>query len=369
MAHPPPSSLHSPQNRRTGRARFGRGDPSFRFSPWSLSRTTTLRPLAAFRHTRADKRKPKLTEAATNVRPRNGKSGARRLNISRLSDRSLKHTIHVFYKPCGHRKQYFRFFASFLLGAGSGFRLCSHLPVRFSTESLLCLHPPPPMQTRRQAALNVVLPNPPLTVSATALLSPDDSPRTPRSRALPTKVFSPNSNRKSSDSWNSSIHEDDFATEWKPEHIRMLQRVRDFPPVPYPMGVSSLLISRRNRLWTRCRPIYSHHSMGQSLPLIYWTRLRAGSQRLKVPRTGPIRSAQLAPKSSSLLSVEPGKAPLSPELPKSLVRKRDRARSSCHRAASTVEGPCIASPAWISSPTSNSARRTVFKTIKLSIGQ
>ena len=118
MAHPPPSSLHSPQNRRTGRARFGRGDPSFRFSPWSLSRTTTLRPLAAFRHTRADKRKPKLTEAATNVRPRNGKSGARRLNISRLSDRSLKHTIHVFYKPCGHRKQYFRFFCLFFTWCG-----------------------------------------------------------------------------------------------------------------------------------------------------------------------------------------------------------------------------------------------------------
>lgn len=86
------------------------------------------------------------------------------------------------------------------------------------------------MQTRRQAALNVVLPSPPLSGLATALLSPNDCPHTPRSRALPTKVFSPNSNRKSSDSWNSSIHEDDFATEWKPEHIVMLQRTLDALP-------------------------------------------------------------------------------------------------------------------------------------------
>ncbi|KAF9648717.1 hypothetical protein BDM02DRAFT_3096049 [Thelephora ganbajun] len=86
------------------------------------------------------------------------------------------------------------------------------------------------MQTRRQAALNVVLPHPPLNGSATTLLSPNDSPRTPRSRVLPTKLFSPNSNRKSSDSWNSSIHEDDFATEWKSEEIRMLQRTLDALP-------------------------------------------------------------------------------------------------------------------------------------------
>ena len=96
------------------------------------------------------------------------------------------------------------------------------------------------MQTRRQAALNVVLPRPPLTGTSTPLLSPNDSPRTPRSRVLPTQIFSTNSNRKSSDSWNSSIHEDDFATEWKPEDIRMLQRVRDFPPVPLALGSSHL---------------------------------------------------------------------------------------------------------------------------------
>ena len=228
------------------------------------------------------------------------------------------------------------------------------------------------MQTRRQAALNVVLPHPPLSVPTTALLSPNDSPRTPRSRALPTKVFSPNSNRKSSDSWNSSVHEDDFATEWKPEHIRMLQRVRDFPPGSYPPDpfshLPSLFISRCNRLWTRCRPIYSHHSTGQSLPLIYWTRLRAESLRLKVPRTGPIRSVQLAPKSSSLLNFEPEKAHPLLELPRSLVKMRKRVRFSNHRAASTEEGLCIASPAWISSPTPNLARKKALKTFKLSIG-
>jgi hypothetical protein len=154
-----------------------------------------------------------------------------------------------------------------MLGAGSqdGLDVVLTCAVRFSTESPLPSIFHPPMQTCRQAALNILLSHPPLNELATALLSPNDGPHTPRSRALPTKLFSSTPNRKSSDSWNSSIHEDDFATEWKPEHLLRLQRVRDFaltPGLSRLARLTGLFISRSNRLWTRCRPIYSHHSTG-----------------------------------------------------------------------------------------------------------
>jgi hypothetical protein len=199
---------------------------------WSLTRITALLPL---RHILTDKRKSELAEAATNVRAKNGMGETRRLNKSESPDRSLKQFPDTFCKNCALKKYYFLFFcASFCSVRDLAFDFV--LTCLFVSQPSLSftLYPPPPMQTRRQAALNVVLPNPPLTRPATALLSPNDSPHTPRSRALPTKVFSPNSNRKSSDSWNSSIHEDDFSTEWKPEHIRMLQRVRDFLPTSMP---------------------------------------------------------------------------------------------------------------------------------------
>jgi hypothetical protein len=48
----------------------------------------------------------------------------------------------------------------------------------------------PPTQTRRQAALNVVLSHPPLNEPASPLLSPNDGPHTSRSRVLPTKALS-----------------------------------------------------------------------------------------------------------------------------------------------------------------------------------
>ena len=133
--------------------------------------------------------------------------------------------------------------------------------------------------------------------------------------------------------------------------------------------LSSLFISRFDRLWTRYRPIYSLRSTGQSLPLIYWTRLRVESQRPKVPRTGLILNAQLAPKSSSLLNVEPEKAPPSLELLKNPVKKTNFVISSGHPAASTEEGHCIANPVWILFPTSNPTRGTISKTTKQSIGQ
>ncbi|KAF9782712.1 hypothetical protein BJ322DRAFT_1022293 [Thelephora terrestris] len=43
---------------------------------------------------------------------------------------------------------------------------------------------------------------------------------------LPTKLFSPITDRKSLDSWDSSTHEDNFATERKPEHIPKSRRGR-----------------------------------------------------------------------------------------------------------------------------------------------
>jgi len=159
---------------------------------------------------------------------RNGKGGTRRLKKSSLSDRSLKAVRHVLQNLAENNILFFGLLLLVRDLACTLFSLaCSFLNRVSPLPSILL----PPMQTRRQAALNVVLPHPPLSGTGTALLSTNDSPRTPRSRVLPTKVFSPNTNRKSSDSWNSSIHEDDFATEWKPEDIRMLQRVRDFPPI------------------------------------------------------------------------------------------------------------------------------------------
>ena len=146
-----------------------------------------------------------------------------------------------------------------------------------------------------------------------------------------------------------------------------------FPPGLPCLGSFSNLFppftSRSNRLWTRCRLTYSHRSMAQSPPLIYWTRLRVESQRLKVPRTGPIPNAQPAPKSSNSLGVEPGKAPPLLESPKNRVKTRNRERSSGRRAASTEEGHCIVSPAWISSPKENTTRRTTSKITKVSIGR
>ncbi|KAF9784489.1 hypothetical protein BJ322DRAFT_1195087 [Thelephora terrestris] len=48
--------------------------------------------------------------------------------------------------------------------------------------------------------------------------------------ALPTKLFSPITDRKSLDSWDSSTHEDNFATERKPEHIPKSRRSSDMLP-------------------------------------------------------------------------------------------------------------------------------------------
>ena len=58
---------------------------------------------------------------------------------------------------------------------------------------------------------------------------PQLCPATILHRCKTNKVSSPNTNGKHFNSWNSSIHEDDFTTEWKPEYNRMLRRVWNFP--------------------------------------------------------------------------------------------------------------------------------------------
>lgn len=95
----------------------------------------------------------------------------------------------------------------------------------------------PPMQTCRPVALNVPPTHLPLNLLANTMLSPNDSPQTSHSHVLPTKVF-PNLNRESLDSWNSSIHNGNFAIEWKPEHI---QRVHNFTQILMFSNLSPLL--------------------------------------------------------------------------------------------------------------------------------
>ena len=81
----------------------------------------------------------------------------------------------------------------------------------------------------RPSLLAIVMPNPPLTRRASALLSRAPSPRTPsmRSPVQQPLHISTTDNRKSSDSWNSSNYDpaDDPDLEWKPEHVLLLTRV------------------------------------------------------------------------------------------------------------------------------------------------
>ena len=117
------------------------------------------------------------------------------------------------------------FLSPLMFGAGSqdGLDIVLTCPICFSAESLIYpLSSSPPMQTWREAALNILLSHPPLNEPATTVLSPNDSPHTPCSCMLPAKLFSPTPNRESSDSWNSSIHKNNFTTEQKPEYLLIL---------------------------------------------------------------------------------------------------------------------------------------------------
>ena len=137
-----------------------------------------------------------------------------------------------------------------------------------------------------------------------------------------------------------------------------------------PPGIFLLVLSFHLVFNQTLDALPSHILMPFNGPVpIYWTRLRVESRRPKVPRIDLIRNVQLAPKLLSLLTVEPGTALPLLELPRNHVKRRNRMRFSGRRATPTEEGPCIASPACISSSTLSSARRTVSKTTKVSIVQ
>ncbi|KAF9052474.1 hypothetical protein BDZ89DRAFT_1032524 [Hymenopellis radicata] len=91
----------------------------------------------------------------------------------------------------------------------------------------------------RVAPLTLILPNPPLPRRRSSLLSAgsaSSAPRTPRSScgspACASWILNP-SNRKSSDSWNSSNNDfgdEGDAAEWKQDHILLLSRTLDALP-------------------------------------------------------------------------------------------------------------------------------------------
>ena len=96
------------------------------------------------------------------------------------------------------------------------------------------------MQVRRPSGvtpLAIVLPHPPLPRRRSSLLSATSisSPRTPScgSPKCSTLFFNNATNRKSTDSWNSS-NADDCEWEWKPEQTLLLSRVR--LPISRPLG-------------------------------------------------------------------------------------------------------------------------------------
>lgn len=70
---------------------------------------------------------------------------------------------------------------------------------------------------------------PPRPREMSAILSANGSaPHTPTKRAEPLPLFTTNTNRYSTDSWNSSNYDValDPEAEWKPEQLRLLTRVR-----------------------------------------------------------------------------------------------------------------------------------------------
>ena len=107
-------------------------------------------------------------------------------------------------------------------------------PAKFSFSlSINLIH----MQTRRStrvSPLAIVLPHPPLPHRRSSRLSANSAPQTPRSCGSPS-IFFPSSNRKSTDSWNSS-NADDMEYDWKPEQVLLLSRVSIFFP---PLSLAS----------------------------------------------------------------------------------------------------------------------------------
>lgn len=88
---------------------------------------------------------------------------------------------------------------------------------------------------RRPSAAATPLSVLPLTPRHRDLASLRSAPHTPTKRAEPLPVFSTNTNRYSTDSWNSSNCDgaDEMTFEWKPEQILLLARVRFEPSSPH----------------------------------------------------------------------------------------------------------------------------------------
>ena len=76
-------------------------------------------------------------------------------------------------------------------------------------------------------ALSLVMPHPPLPRRRSSLLTSVSDPHTTPPRNSPLPLLTPGSNRKSSDSWNSSNYDgaDDLEWEWNSEQTRLLSRV------------------------------------------------------------------------------------------------------------------------------------------------
>ncbi|KAI0925813.1 hypothetical protein AcV5_008442 [Taiwanofungus camphoratus] len=91
------------------------------------------------------------------------------------------------------------------------------------------------MQRRPPAAippLALVIPHPRLPRRRSSLLSQVSDPHTPPNCNSPLPLLASSSNRKSSDSWNSSNYDgaDDLEFEWTPEQMRLLSRTLDALP-------------------------------------------------------------------------------------------------------------------------------------------
>ena len=101
------------------------------------------------------------------------------------------------------------------------------------------------------SALSLVMPRSSLPRRRSSMLSSVSDPHTPPPRDAPLPhLFSPASNRKSSDSWNSSNYDgaDDLDWEWKPEQTRLLSRVRP-RRVSFPISVSFPHLARSASRW------------------------------------------------------------------------------------------------------------------------
>jgi len=138
--------------------------------------------------------------------------------------------------------------------------------------------------------LAIVLPHPGLPRRRSSMLSAGScaSPHTPRSCVSPTLLFAAN-NRKSSDSWGSSIQDigDDLESEWLPEHLVLLERVR-FCKAFCEVCANCTFTYRPS---TRYQNIYSLPTSARFLPRISLRKWRVELSKEKEPN-GHTRSGR-----------------------------------------------------------------------------